>query len=108
MLSAVTGAFPARRLSPSGPAIRNRSQVKRVAAWSSPASRQRMIWPNWLRARGLAADGAGDLHRRRCGDAAVARVVHHGPLAVGLLRDAHNGDAMRVDRLQHRVLWAGC
>ena len=41
------------------------SQRKRVAATSSPSSRQRMMWPNRLFARGFAASGPGSLSRPR-------------------------------------------
>ena len=41
------------------------SQRKRVAATSSPSSRQRMMWPNRLFARGFAASGPGCLSRPR-------------------------------------------
>jgi hypothetical protein len=45
---------------------------------------------------GRAAHRAADLHRRAGGDAAVARILHDGPGAVGLLRGAVDRHAVRV------------
>ena len=47
------------RLAPGSPASTSMSQRNAVAVGSSPASRQRTIWPRRLLARGLAASVAG-------------------------------------------------
>ena len=52
----------------------------------------------------VAARRAGDLHRRRAGDAAVARIVHDRPATVGALADTHDAHAVRVDLLQHLIV----
>ena len=74
-----------------GPARTKMFQAKRVAAWSSFASRQRMIWPNWLRPRGFArsacsASAAGVVGQREI-DLAGAR-IDRAPLRPVHLRRA--------------------